>query len=356
MKKLTVLFAAAAMFAFVGCNKENASTYVADENGNVTLMMSGENWQNTNKQTYMDQFNRIAFDILDEALINGATASVIPCDANASTTDAAENTIQRSFYGMMTVNASVLTGNDYVIYPASLFTAGTAADMSDYTVNMPATANFIMANGNTQLGEGHPVWPMGSKLSGHQFLMKNAVAVMTPSIKYGAPFINALATMTNSPIADENVDVISGYNFPELAIIGVEFISSDQMMTGVGHLTNMDTDPTLVMDGTVPANGDVLTVNIGEENAIPVALTGNSEALLGNITVAPFPAGKHINMNVTFQLYFPETENLYTFVYTGNEVELTDQLRNNSILRSRRTTMCANLYQAEAINQVTLVD
>jgi hypothetical protein len=355
MKKLTVLFAAAAMFAFVGCNKENASTYVADENGNVTLMMSGENWQNTNKQTYMDQFNRIAFDILDEALINGATASVIPCDANASTTDASENTIQRSFYGMMTVNASVLTGNDYVIYPAGLFTAGTAADMSDYTVTMPAIANFIMANDNTTLGEGHPVWPMGSKLSGHQFLMKNAVAVMTPSIKYGAPFINALATMADSPIATENVDVISGYNFPQLYITAIDFVSTDQMMTGIGHLENMDTDPTLVMEGTVPADGDVLSVNIDPENPIEVPLTGNSESLLGNITVAPFPAGKHIQMNVSFLLYFPETGEIYNFIYTGNNVELTDQ-PNSSILRSKRTTMCANLYQAAAINQISLVD
>ena len=254
MKKVIVLFAAAAMFAFVGCNKEENTTYVADQDGMVTLRMSGENWQNTAKQTYMSRFTRIAFDAGDQAYINGVLASVTPCNAEGATVNADETPITRSFFGQMMVNGNALTGDDYVIYPAGMFTAGTAADMSDYSVTMPAMPEFILESSNTTLGEGHPVWPMASKLSGNNFVMKNAVALLTPSIKYGDPFINALATMANSPIANEGVDVVNAINIPELYITGIQYVSTDQPLSGEGHLTNMATDPYLVMDGTADAD------------------------------------------------------------------------------------------------------
>ena len=350
MKKLSVLFAAAAMFAFVGCNKENASTYVADENVMVTLTMSGENWQNTSKQTYLDIVNRIAFDINDVAIINGVNANVIPCDVTGATTNPDETPVARSFYAQMQVDANVLTGTDYVIYPAGMFTAGTAADMSDYTVTMSATPMFIESDMNTMLDENYPAWPMAAKLSGHNFLLKNAVAIATPSIKYGAPFINALATMTDSPIANENVDVLTGYNFPELYIEEVELTSTDQVLAGLGHLENMDTDPILVMEAT---GTNTITIDCDEHQVMP---TGNGEDLLGNITIAPFAAGKHLQMNVKFILYFPETDGEYEFVYTGSSIEMTDTPNTNRILRSKRSTLCVNLFQADAINKVALVD
>ena len=340
------------MIAFVACNKEEKTTYVADQNGNVTLRMSGENWQNTGKQTYMDMFNRVAFDAGDQVLINGVTATITPCDVNGVTVNADDTPIAYSFYGMMTVAGTVLNGNDYVLYPAQIFTAGTAADMSDYALTMPSNPMFIEANANTELGEDY-AWPMGAKLSGNQFLLKNTVAVVTPSIKYGPSFVNALATMTNSPIANEGVDIMTGYNFPELWITGIELVSTDQMLSGAAHVENMATDPTLVMDGTVSGT-DVLTVNIPDP--IQVEPTGNSEALLGNLTVAPFEAGKHLQMNVTFQLIFPETGHTYDFVYTGSNVELTDTPNYFSILRSKRSTLCANLYQAAAIDKVALAE
>lgn len=351
MKKLTVLFAAAAMFAFVGCNKENVSTYVADQNGNVTLRMSGEDWQNTSKQTYMDLFNRIAFDAEDQVYINGVLATVTPCNAEGNTTNADESTITRSFYGKMTINGSVLTGtNDFVIYPANMFTAGTAADMSDYTVAMSATPTFIESDINTTLSDAYPAWPMAAKLNGNTFLLKNTVAIATPSIKYGAPFVNALATMENSPIANENVDVMTGANFPELYIEEIQLVSTDRVLAGNGHIEGIESaEPTLVMD----AEGtNMITIDCDNHQVQP---TGNGEDLLGNITIAPFAAGKHLQMNVKFVLYFPNTNHVYEFLYTGSNIEMTTTNNLNSILRSKRSTLCVNLYQADAVNKITRV-
>ena len=343
MKKLTVLFAAAAMFAFVGCNKQENTTYVADQNGNVTLMMSGENWQNTTKQTYVEEYNRIAFNIGDQVYINGVLADLTPCDVNGATNDADNNAIDNSFYGMMTVNGNVLTGDDYVLYPAEIFTAGTAADMSDYTVTLDAQPLFIPQAGNTLLGGGFPAWPTAAKLSGNQFLLKNAVAILTPSIKYGAPFIMALKNQANSPIANE--DVIN--DFPELYIEEIELVSTDQILAGTGHIANIATNPTLVMDnGTYQVN-----INADDFQVLP---SSNGETYLGNITMAPIPAGKHLNMKVKFWLYFPGSDAEYHFVYNGTNVEITAE-GQGSVVRSGRSTLCANLYSAANVSKVTPV-
>jgi len=340
MKKLTVLFAAIAMIAFAGCKKENTTNYVADENGMVTLRMSGETWQNTGKQTYMDLFNRVAFDVDDEVFINGVTAAITPCDVNGSTTDESENDITRSFYGMMTVNGNVLTGDDYVLYPAGIFTAGTAADMSDYTCELFEERALIQPDMDVMLGEGFE-WPMAAKLSGNQFLLKNAVAVVTPSIKYGAPFVNALANMTDSPIANENYNPLTSAT-PELYVEEVQLVSTDQVLNGLGHLENMATEPTLTMD----ANGGY-TISVMDLD-IACAATSGSETLLGSLTVPPFAAGKHLQLIVKFKLMF-DSGAIYHFTFTGTNMELTDEPMNNSVLRSGRSILCANLSTATTV-------
>ncbi len=347
MKKVIVLFAAAAMFAFVGCNKEENTTYVVDQDGMVTLTMSGETWQ-SDKQTYLNQFNRVAFDLGDVALINGVEAAVYPCNATGGLTNPDDSPINRSFYGMMRVSLEALSGNDYVLYPAGLFTAGTAADMSDYTLTMPANADLMNVGADTYL-DGY-YWPMGTKLSGNNFMMKNAVALVNPSFVFGAPFINELATMTDSPIANEGVDVMTGYNFPQLFVNAITLTSTDQVLNGTAHIEYVDGNPILKMNGD---GTNTLSINLPVLGA-PVPVTdGTSETRLGDITIAPFAAGKHLQATVEFTLYFPETGHEYDFVYTGSSVELTETVNNNSILRSKRTYLSIDLYQAAAINKVT---
>jgi len=348
MKKLTVLFAAIAMIAFAGCKKENTTNYVADENGMVTLRMSGETWQNSSKQTYVDFFNRVAFDMNDEVFINGVTATITPCDVNGSTTDESENDIARSFYGMMTVNGNVLTGDDYVLYPAGIFTAGTAADMSDYTCELFEERALIQPDMDVMLGEGFE-WPMAAKLSGNQFLLKNAVAVVTPSIKYGPAFVNALYNMDNSFIANETY-VHGTTAVPQLFVEEVQLVSTDQVLNGLGHIENIATEPTLTME----ANGGN-TIIIPELNINCAATTG-SETLLGGLTVPPFAAGKHLQLIVKFRLEFANG-GIYHCIFTGNNLEL-DEIPGDeggvSILRSGNTTLCANLSTASSASKITL--
>lgn len=347
MKKVIVLFAAAAMFAFVGCNKEENTTYVVDQDGMVTLTMSGETWQ-SDKQTYLNQFNRVAFDLGDVALINGVEAAVYPCNATGGLTNPDDSPINRSFYGMMRVSLEALSGNDYVLYPAGLFTAGTAADMSDYTLTMPANADLMNVGADTYLAGYY--WPMGTKLSGNNFMMKNAVALVNPSFVFGAPFINELATMTDSPIANEGVDVMTGYNFPQLYVKAITLTSTDQVLNGTAHIEYVDGNPILKMNGD---GTNTLNINLPIFGVLVPVTDGTSETRLGDITIAPFAAGKHLQATVEFTLYFPETGHEYDFVYTGSSVELTETVNNNSILRSKRTYLSIDLYQAAAINKVT---
>lgn len=342
MKKITLALAAIAMIAFAGCKKEN-NGFVADQNGMVTFRASGENFMNADKQTYDGFMNRIMFDNGDQAYFNGQETAINCYDPLAADPEAP---VANSYYGTLTVPGSLVLSDNVILYPSSLYTAGTAADYSDWTVTMWDEVDLLPSGEYEVAMPGlYQSWPMAAHTTGNQFVMKNAVALLAPAVKYGYSFVAAAALAGNF-----NNEPFTRTDLPELKLTKVVVNSSDAILTGNGHLNGATTaTPYIVMDNDDMAGHQVVATPIDMYNpAIPAG--GSAEYIMGNIPCAPIALHKHLQVNYYFTLTFtytpaeattPTTVTYYV-KYQGADVELTGgQL---SVERSMRTTMICNLF------------
>lgn len=331
MKKITVLAAAAAMLAFAACNKEENSNLVADENGMVTFTVTGEQFQNDAKQSFHGLYNRIQFDVNDEAYANGQLVEMTPVVEGEG---GLIEEVEHSFYAQFSLGSEYIDENGVdIYYPASAYSADGTVTMRNHIQLAPKSAANAMP-----LALNYQAWPMSAHTINGSFTMYNNIAVVAPMVKYGPNFAQALSV-------DQNA---------ELYILNIVLSSTDQKLTGTGHIEGMNTNaPYLVMDEPVSGGVDKLFVDYGEESAIQVGQTNNFE-LLGDVCVAPMAAGKHLQVTVYFALV--DDAGIHYGKYTSNEVTLTDTPNNNSVLRSMRTYLTINMSDINAANRVQLQD
>ena len=184
------------------------------------------------------------------------------------------------------------------------------------------------------------------------YQLKHTVAILTPAFKFGTAYLLALSRAYPNNFAYQIGDDVT------LMVDSVVLTSSNSMLTGNSHIDYTNpAEPTLVMDGTVPANGDVLIVKPNAANIsdyyTPASGNDIPTVNLGNVCVAPKHAGDQLQM--TFYFTLDDGTNFYHFVYTGNDVTLTETPEAMSVLRSFRTTLSMNLYNANGAAKTTLL-
>ncbi len=346
MKKYSILVAAFAVLAFVGCKKDNNGSLVADQNGMITLEMSGETHQDNGKQSFYGTANRIFFDEGDQMIVNGSVCNVTPLAVTGD--DLA--TEYRSYKAKVSILAEYAYTPLYAMYPADVFTLGTAADYSDMTVEMYNDVDlFTVADNNVILtGSSYQPWPMTAYLADlntPRIQLKNNIALVTPSVKFGYPFVNQF-------VQDNNLNVtVDPNNLPTLNVEKVIISSSDQNLYGSnGYIDGLTTqEPKLVFPGT-PTTPSAITCWVPADRGTGIIATGTSEWLLGNVAVPPMAAGKHVKMDVYFSLQFGDATPIEC-IYEGDEIVLPN---DRAIGRSRRATFVCNLYDADIDGKVSL--
>lgn len=343
MKKISIFVAAFAMIAFAGCKKEN-DKLTPDANGMVTINLTGENCTNSDKQVLQGPFNRIMFQNGERIYFNGI-------DAYVQTTNQSGilNGGVNSFFGRFAVPASAIVTDNVVFYPADIFNPGVDdTTYSDWTVFMSNDIDIIpITSGEEEItGKYYQAWPMSclgqANISG-KFMMRNCVAIMSPSVKYGVAFIYQAALRGDFPT--ESIDInITENDLPELRVEEVVF-NSNVALAGSAHLEYIKTDSVQIK---MDEGGDnTLIARMLPQyliNAIPPS--GGIESIIGNIPTAPMVAGDSIQMTAYFTLTFHSgtpDEVIYYGRYRGNNVALADR-GSNSIVRNQRTTMCMNLF------------
>ena len=347
MKKYSILVAAFAVLAFVGCKKDNNGSLVADQNGMITLEMSGETHQDNGKQSFYGTANRIFFDEGDQMIVNGSVCNVTPLAVTGD--DLA--TEYRSYKAKVSILAEYAYTPLYAMYPADVFTLGTAADYSDMTVEMYNDVDlFTVADNNVILtGSSYQPWPMTAYLADlntPRIQLKNNIALVTPSVKFGYPFVNQFVQDFNIPAT------VDANNLPTLNIEKVVISSSDQNLYGDnGYIDGLTTqEPKLVFPGT-PTTPSAITCWVPADRGTGIIATGTSEWLLGNVAVPPMAAGKHVKMNVYFSLVFDGMDEPIDCLYEGDEIVLPN---DRAIGRSRRATFVCNLFDADIDHKVSL--
>lgn len=346
MKKYSILVAAFAVLAFVGCKKDNNGSLVADQNGMITLEMSGETHQDNGKQSFFGTANRIFFNEGDQMIVNGSVCNVTP-QAVAGDELATE---YLSYKAKVAIPAEYAYTPLYAMYPAEAFTLGTAADYSDMTVTMYDTIDmFTVADEAVLLTGGlYQPWPMTAyleNLNTPRIQLKNNIALVTPSVKFGYPFVNQF-------VQDNNLTVtVDPNNLPTLNVEKVVISSSDQNLYGSnGYIDGLATqEPKLVFPG-IPSTPSALVCNVPVDRGYGIIATGTSEWLLGNVAVPPMAAGKHVKMDVYFSLQFGDATPIEC-IYEGDEIVLPN---DRAIGRSRRATFVCNLFDADVDGKVSL--
>ena len=353
MKKYTFFAVALATLAFVGCNKKD-NNLVPDANGNVTIMLSGEKYTSQDKQAFSGARDQIYFTNTDQMYVNGG-ACQITCIPNGLGTSSNESNL-----GSVAIPAELIYNPLYALYPADAFTPGTAADYSDWTVEMKEEVVLIPADAElgvqTPMGAEHQTWPLTAYVPdvtlNNNVYLKNNVALMTPSVKYGFNFVDEF---TRTKVTGETFD---GTDYPTLKIQKVVLSSDNTKLTGYGHIAALNTEePYLVMNGAAPteANPDVLTCWVLNPDIYPLGLevqpTGNFATMLGHAPIAPVVEGNaNIHVALYFTLYYPATNHTYACIYEGNGV-----FNNTNVIRSERTTLSCDLFSVTGVSKVTSV-
>lgn len=334
MKKYSVLFAALAVIALAGCKKEESRNM----NG---IVIGGETYQNADKQAYSPDFQYVMFDGTDDILFNGVayTYTMIdnPTDRNEVTT--------YSNYAMLNVPAEVLVDDVTILYPGE---SSLSVDPTDWTM-VDETPNAGLPNQITNC-----IWPMAYHTNNFHshgpILLKNAVAIISPAVKYGLPCFQNIVTNNPTYFANYSAsDFATVADLPQLVVTSVELIS-DAKITGAAHIVFDEMEvPTMVMDDAMEGATDVLSV-AAPGTGIDIPAAGNNFKIVGNIPVTPNLTGANLQMKVYFDFNFADGTVMHC-VYTGN----TNTVAAGQISRNLRTTFIANMFTAQNYTKVQVL-
>lgn len=338
MKKYFVL-AAIAMVAFAGCKKE--------EKGMVTLTAGFENAYNQDKQTYNCQLNRIMFNGGDMMIVNGSEYGVTPLNDDQDPFTISSN----SYRGALEVPATVLYGQAFLAgYPAEVFDG--AADGTSWNLvsdedegigfrqstNLICDVNAMDVQGNVEMNVyDYRIWPMvaydecGSCVAQDgRFLLKNTVAILTPSFLYGVNWFAAMNTKFN--MGYDMSQIASANDLPEVSVSKVVISSSYEPLHGAAHLEDINTtEPHVVMDAPTGAN----YIELNECGTYDADMNPGftNPNFMGQIPVAPFVNRTDLTMDVYF------TIGNRNFVYRG----VPTTFDHSMTLRSVRTVLQVNM-------------
>ena len=326
MKKYTVLFAALAVVALAGCKKE--------ENKVNGILVGGEKFVSMDKQAYSPDFQYVMFDGTDAFLFNDVEYTYTMVD---NPTDMNEVTAGYSNYAVLNVPGSAVVDDVTLLYPSDVF-----------PINISATG-MMMVSEAPNAGDPNAitgcVWPMGyhdATFQSHgEILLKNAVALITPAVKYGAPCMQNLFA-NNPAFANYTFDV---NNPPVLTVTNVELVA-DTKLTGDAEIVfDAEDVPCMVMTEAMTEATDVLNMD-APELGVEIPFAGNNVKLVGNMPVTPALNGANMTINFYFTL---EVENeTFNCVYSGDVVA--------DVARSGRTTYIANMFTAQNWNKITVLD
>jgi hypothetical protein len=332
MKKITVILAACAMFAFAACNKENEKGYTLNDDNTFNIVIgtaSPEDADNGGKQALNGERMRILFTTEDQIMVNQNVFDINVRAANISGLPAGVSN-RASVYGIP------LAENYQFYFTAATYTVVEGA----YKVNMLDRVNLLGNDISSAFDENNQAWPMYAEFSDPATIQENgltllnAVAVMSPAVVYGTEWADiAFASFYSEGHTFLPTDL------PEVTVTNV-VINSTNKMTGWSTLDNTDpTYPFIYMDETL-ANGerDHVICDIPEDNQITLEGTVGQRAVinvLGNLPVAPAP------QRVTYQLniYFKAVLNGTTWYYKFQ----TNDVRNDyPTLRNKRDWLQIN--------------
>ena len=342
MKKYTVLFAALAVIALAGCKKE--------ENGMVNIKVGGENYVNMDKQGYSPDFQYVMFQDGDQILFNGNPYTIVlqnedPMFPGYSNT------------ASFNVPASEIGGATTILFPYSAFEYGlyVGETASDFTMVDETAAAVNQVAGCA--------WPMGYYVSDFHshgdIILKNAVALITPSVKYGAPcWQNVVANNTDFA----GLGTITLATLPTMTVTKVELIA-DQKMTGNATVVfDASNNPIMTMTDAMSGTTDVLAATAPNMGVV-IPAAGNREEYIGSIPVTPNLTGANMWMKVYFDLEVntpaddvagtPAATHIYHCVYATPES--TPVNINGSIQRSTRTVFIANMFTSQNWNRISLL-
>ena len=346
------------MIAFAGCNKEKENQgFTPDENGMVSFTMGAESYGPVAKQAYYAYDQYILFEVGDQCYANGVIANIALIDP-ATNEEMTGDATATSNLGRITVPAAAATTPFTVLYPAGSYIAGAEADYPAWNVPMNNKVYMIPEvaqegyHVSAEYSETTPNWPMAAQLADFRgvYQLKHAVAILTPQFQFGTTYLTRLAAKYPTAMTFVPTDVT-------LMVDSIILTSSNSMLTGNGHVdfTNPE-EPILVMDGTVPADGDILYIfpSIAGPSSYTAGTGANPPTTnLGNFTLAPKEAGDMLQLTMYFTL--DDGDNFYHCVYTGDPVEVTNRINNGSILRGRRTFLGMDLYTAGGAQKTTLL-
>ncbi len=335
MKKYTVLFAALAVIALAGCKKE--------ENKVNGILVGGERFVNMEKQAYSPDFQYVMFDGTDGFLFNGVEYTYTMVD---NPTDLNEMTSGYSNYAILNVPSEAVVDNVTMLYPSTVF------PLYLYPTSMMMVSEAPNA-GDPNAVDGC-VWPMGyhdATFQSHGNIeLKNAVALVTAAVKYGAPcFQNLFAN--NPAFADLTFDV---NNAPTMTVTNVELVANTKL-TGNAEVQFDENDlPCMVMTDEMDGATDALNMD-APNFGVNIPCAGNQMTIVGNMPVTPALNGADLVINVYFTLTCgSETFNCR---YTGQPLDPnTREVTTVSAARSQRTTLIANMFTAQNWSKITVLD
>lgn len=335
MKKYTVLFAALAVIALAGCKKE--------ENKVNGILVGGEKFVNMDKQAYSPDFQYVMFDGTDGFLFNNVEYDYTMVD---NPTDRNEVTTYSNYAVLNVPGSAIPDGEVTMLYPSTVF-----------PLNFSATGMMMVSEapnaGDPNAVDGC-VWPMGyhvDNFSSHGTIqLKNAVAIITPAVKYGAPCMQNLFAR-NPAFANLTFD---NANPPVMTVTHVELVANSKL-TGDAVVVFDENDlPTVQMSDAMTGATDVLDMdapNLG----VNIPFAGNSINIVGNMPVTPELNGAELTIN----LYFTLNCGTQTFncKYTGEPIDPTTLATTTvPVQRSKRTTLVANMFTAQNWERITVLD
>lgn len=339
MHKYLFLITLMVAFALSSCEKENKENQISERDGMVTFEMAGELNQSDSKQTLHAPACQIFFDNSDNVLLsrNGGNAFdtlnvyPVPISGNPFATEYCSYKAEFSVPVEYTVEPFVIK------YPASAFFN------NGHRVLMEPEVTLIPADGTMHvMYSANQSWPMTAYVPGTnttRIQLKNTIAIATPAVKYGFPFINKFTSdyASDLPIVNPNEP-------PVLYIDRIDLVSDDNILWGEGYINGLETEePTLGIFSNTGGHRLICHAPHAPMGVFAVDhTTDNGEVLIGNVPIPPMHTGQHIKMNVYFRL---EYDDGYVFYckYCGNNLTIP----NDEVLgRSRRAILICDMFNA----------
>ena len=311
MKKITVILAACAMFAFAACDKDNEKGYTLNDDNTFNIVIgttSPEDADNGGKQALNGERMRILFTTGDQIMVNQDIFDVNLRSANISGLPSGVSN-RASIYG-------IPVSNNYQFY----FTAATYTVVEgEYKVQMLNEVDLLGNNVSNAFGLTNQAWPMYAEFSdpatiqSDGLLLRNAIAVMSPAVVYGTEWADiAFASFYGAEHSFLPTDL------PEITVTDV-VINSSAKMTGMATLHPHAARPYITMDGTQAANTmDRVICHIPIANQYTLDAPQDQRAVinvLGNLPVAPQDSYVSYQLNVYFKAVISTDEGDITKYY-----------------------------------------